>query len=67
VLGMSRIVTRVVDGATQQVTYVFRGIEPLNLGDMASLLTAERDCCYAAFEAFQSLVAEHEAVIAATP
>jgi hypothetical protein len=37
--------------------------EPLNLGEVARLLAAERDHCYAAFEAFQALMAEHEAVI----
>jgi hypothetical protein len=66
VFGTSRIVARAVDSARKQVTYVFGGTEPLSLGSVATLLMAERDYCYAAFQAFQALVAEHEAAITTT-
>jgi hypothetical protein len=64
-VGMSQIATRKVDRA--KVTYGYGLFKPLDLGELAELLTVERDRCYAAFEAFQALVAEHEAVIAKTP
>jgi hypothetical protein len=67
VFGKSWIVGREVDPKTKQVRYTFSIAEPLDLGEMARLLRAECDRCYLAFEAFQALVAEHEAVIAKNP
>src|SRR5438046_867256 len=46
VFGIGQIVTRDVDPTTKRVTYGFGGIEPLDLGEVARLLTAERDRCY---------------------
>ena len=65
--GVSEIVIRNDDRARRQMTYGLGGIEPLNLGEVASLLTVERDRCYLAFEAFQALVAAHETMMANSP
>lgn len=63
VIGMTGLVSRLVDRDTGQVSYGFGGREPLDLGEIADLLAVERDRCYVAFAAFQALVGEHEAAI----
>lgn len=65
VVGMTNLVTRRVNKTSGQVTYGFGGLPALNLSAVASLLVQERDRCYEAFQAFQDLVREHEAAIAA--
>ena len=65
VVGMTGLVTRIVDTTSGRVCYGFGGREPLDLAEVADLLAAERDYCYSAFAAFQTLVAEQVAVIAA--
>ena len=63
VVGMTATVTReVVDG---RVRYAFGGTEPLSVGEVADLLTIERDHCYRAFTAFQALIEEQIAAIVA--
>lgn len=56
-IGMSAMVTRKVQ-TSGQVSYGIGGSPPLNLAQVADLLAAERDHCYRAFEAFQTLVEE---------
>ncbi|WP_245303336.1 integrase [Mesorhizobium loti] len=63
-IGMSAMVTRIV-GEDGRICYGIGGSEPLNLDEVANLLAIERDHCYRAFEAFQTLVAEHCAAITA--
>lgn len=65
VVGMTSLVTRRVSTRSDQVTYSFGGLPALNLSAVAALLSKERDRCYKAFHAFQGLVHEHEAAIAA--
>lgn len=56
-IGMTSMVTReVLNGG--RVRYGIGGSEPLGLERVADLLCVERDHCYLAFEAFQSLVEE---------
>jgi hypothetical protein len=64
VLGLTQIVTRQVDARTKKVSYSFGGLPPLMLDVVAELLTDQCKRGYAAFEAFQALVREHEASIA---
>ncbi|TPG39485.1 hypothetical protein EAH79_12145 [Sphingomonas koreensis] len=59
---MSEMVTRIVC-ADGRICYGIGGSEPLNLDQVADLLAVERDHCYRAFEAFQSLVQEHTGTI----
>ena len=56
------MVTRIVC-AEGRICYGIGGSEPLNLDRVADLLAVERDHCYRAFKAFQSLVEEHAAAI----
>jgi hypothetical protein len=65
VVGMTGLVTRIVDKDTGGVCYGFGGREPLDLAAVADLLAEERDRCYAAFTTFQALVGEQVAAIAA--
>jgi hypothetical protein len=65
VVGMSQIVTRQVDPESKKVSYAFGGIPPLKLNVVADLLTEQCKRCYAAHEAFQQLVREHEVSISA--
>jgi hypothetical protein len=58
--GIMNFATRLVDGSTGRVIYTFGGTEPLTIGNVVTLLMTELDRCYAAFEAFQRLVAEHK-------
>lgn len=64
VLGMTGFVSRSVDEPTGEVGYGFGGDDPLDLTVIADLLAIERDRSYAAFEAFQALIREHEQAIA---
>ncbi|MDH2329176.1 hypothetical protein QCN27_20210 [Cereibacter sp. SYSU M97828] len=63
VVGMTATVKREVIGG--QVRYAFGGTDPLTVAEVADLLVIERDHCYRAFEAFQSLVQEQIAAIIA--
>lgn len=56
------MVTRAVC-ADGRICYGIGGSEPLNLNQIADLLAVERDHCYFAFTAFQSLVEEHTGTI----
>lgn len=62
-IGMSAMATRIVC-ADGRICDGIGGSEPLNLDQAADLLATERDHCYRAFEAFQSLIEEHAAAIA---
>lgn len=66
-VGITQFVTREVNEGSGAVRYAFGGVPPLELDAIVPILRTERDRCYAAFEAFQALVREHEAVIAAGP
>lgn len=63
VIGMTSTVTRQVRNG--RVSYAFGGNEPLSIAAVADLLEIERNHCYRAFEAFQVLVEEQIAAIAA--
>lgn len=65
VLGLSGFVTRYVDPTTGRPFYGVGGTKALELADVVGLLSAERDRSYAAFDAYQDLIREHEAAIAA--
>ncbi|GAA6202936.1 hypothetical protein NBRC116599_41620 [Aquicoccus sp. SU-CL01552] len=66
----SRFVVGITDTVQRKVTddqvgYAFGGTEPLSVAEVADLLAKERDHCYRAFKAFQSLVEEQiEAIVA---
>ncbi|MDH4440738.1 MAG: hypothetical protein QE284_10170 [Rhizobium sp.] len=45
------------------IGYAFGGKPALALADIADLLSAERDLCYAAFEAFQAVIGEQTTAI----
>lgn len=66
VVGITDVVKRKVDKKTGTVSYVFGGLEPLDLRTVAGLLANQRDRCYRAFEAFQTLVNEHASEIERT-
>lgn len=63
VLGLSGLVTRQIDPATGRPFYGIGGVAALSLDEVIKFLSIERDHSYAAFEAFQNLVREHEAAI----
>lgn len=63
VIGQTGLVTRYVNPASKVVSYGFGGIGPLTLPLVVELLEQQCKYCYAAFEAFQKLVQEHEAAI----
>jgi hypothetical protein len=64
VIGMTGVVSRTV-GSDGTVGYgIGGGTEPLGLNSVADILTLERDQCYRAFDAFQSLVGEQVEAIA---
>lgn len=63
VLGISQVVTRRVDKANGTVSYGFGGAPALTLPHVVSLLEAQCQHCYRAFDAFQQLVREHESAI----
>lgn len=65
VVGMTQLVTRIVDEETGRVSYGFGGREPLDLAATVALLEVEQDYFYAAFASFQQLVREHAAAIRA--
>ena len=65
VIGETQFVTRQFNPATGSAAYAIGGVAPLELPHLADLLAAERDRCYAAYDAFERLVREHEAAIAA--
>jgi hypothetical protein len=65
VLGLTQLVTRQVDAKTKSVTYAFGVIPAFTLEVVAGLLSAQCKYSYAAFEAFQKLIREHEVSIAA--
>jgi hypothetical protein len=65
VIGMTQMVTRHVDKATGRVCYGFGGCDPLDLVLVTTQLEREQQLFYAAFEAFQEMVREHESAIAA--
>lgn len=56
--GITNFATRHFDPATGRACYGFGGTEPLGVKDLTVLLDAELERCYAAFAAFQALVAE---------
>ncbi|MDW9502255.1 integrase [Sinorhizobium meliloti] len=62
-IGMTATVKRIAKGGS--VSYAFGGNEPLGVGEVANLLEIERNHCYQAFDAFQRLVKEQIAAIAA--
>jgi hypothetical protein len=64
VIGITQFVIRQVDTKTENVTYAFGCIPALMLEVVAKLLSEQCKYCYAAFEAFQQLVREHEMSIA---
>ena len=64
VLGITASVTR-EQRSDGSVSYGFGGNPPLGLPAVADLLAIERDCCYAAFDAFQTLVNEQITAIVA--
>jgi hypothetical protein len=61
--GITNFMTRQLDKSTGKAVYALGGTKPLPLGDVVALLITELARCYAAHEAFQQLVAEHEAFI----
>lgn len=63
--GITNFATRHFDPASGQAYYGFGGTEPLEVADLTALLDAELDRCYAAFTAFQALVAEQVAYVTA--
>ena len=63
--GITNFVTRDFNPATGRGVYLFGGTDALALKDVAALLVAELDKCYAAFAAFQALVADHETFVTA--
>ncbi|MER9463779.1 integrase [Mesorhizobium sp. M0387] len=63
VVGMTQLVTRIVNEKTGQVRYGFGGREPLDLAKIVTLLEREQMLFYVAFASFQELVREHEAAI----
>ena len=63
VMGLTGLVTRRINPASNTVSYGFGGIGPLTLDLIVELLEQQCRYCYAAFEAFQKLVQEHEAAI----
>lgn len=63
--GITNFATRHFDPATGSTYYSFGGTEPLGVKDLTVLLDAELDRCYAAFAAFQALVAEQVAFVTA--
>lgn len=65
-VGLTNFVTREV-GKGGRVSYAFGGLQPLDIADIAALLTLERDACYRTFEAFQALVREQEEAVASFP
>lgn len=56
--GITNFARRHFDPATGDACYSFGGTEPLGVKDLTVLLDAELDRCYAAFGAFQALVAD---------
>jgi hypothetical protein len=64
VMGITNIVTRRLNTETKAASYTLGGVGPLKLDVVAELLADECQHAYAAFEAFQQLVREHEASIA---
>lgn len=63
VIGVSQVVTRHVDKSSGRVSYGFGGTPALTLPHVVSLLEAQCQQCYLAFDAFQQLVREHETAI----
>jgi hypothetical protein len=62
-IGLSSLLVRKRDVATGAAQYVWGGTGPLQLDKIADALASQCNLCYAAFEAFQALVREHEAAI----
>lgn len=65
VLGMTQGDFRQVDPVTKAVSYALGGVPALSLESVVALLTEQCERGYASFSAFQDLVREHEARIAA--
>lgn len=63
--GITNFATRHFDSATGRACYAFGGTEPLGVMDLTVLLDVELERCYAAFAAFQALVAEQVAFVTA--
>lgn len=63
VVGMTQVVTRHVDKTSGSVSYSFGSTPALTLPKVVDALEQQSLYCYRAFEAFQKLVREHEAVI----
>jgi len=63
--GITNFVTRNLNPATGRCDYSLGGTDALELKDVAALLVAELDKCYAAFAAFQALVADQETYVTA--
>jgi hypothetical protein len=62
VIGITKTITRQID-PSGQVSYSFGGSPPLPLKLVVDQLTAQCGHCYSAFEAFQTLIGEHEVFI----
>ena len=62
-IGMSGLMVRKHDDAMRAIQYVWGGTGPLQLDKIADALATQSNLCYAAFDAFQALVREHEAAI----
>jgi hypothetical protein len=65
VIGITQILTREVDTQTKRVSYSFGGLPALSLDLVVGAMTEQYQRGLAAFDAFQELVREHEASIAA--
>ena len=65
VIGITQLVTRRVDPKSKGVTYTLGRTPALKLDVVADLLTEQCKRCYAAHEAFQALIREHEVSISA--
>lgn len=61
--GITNFATQHFDPATGRAYYGFGGTAPLGVKDLTVLLDAELERCYAAFAAFQALVAEQVAFV----
>jgi hypothetical protein len=63
-VGLTGAVTRNIGKKTGLVSYGFGSVPPIQLDELTQLLISERDKCYLAFAAFQTLVRAHEQSIA---
>lgn len=66
VVGITGLVTRYVDDKTKSVSYDFGGIPALAIDHLIPPLSAQRDRCLKAFDAFKLLIREQEVSIRAS-